>query len=342
MGELPVCTAPPAALVRDLCAAVGDLGGPQTSAERVWSLLRLLLLVLVLVGGAWLYWRSPLSGWSLAALLPAAVAYALLLIATHEMVHGTCLGLPRLEALLACLLSWPMAWPWATYQRLHRLHHRWTGCDPRDPERTELLPAERRRAGPLRRWIHRHLLVWRLLVLGGVGLIADTALKGRQLTGVDPGLIRARRVDAAGVLVVQALLIGVAIRYDVVGRYLLFWLVLERLIGAIVQFRGLVEHHGLWRRSACHLLTQLQVSRDVRCGAWFNALMGGLPNHCAHHAFPWIPSLRLPLARQRIDAVLRRHGAAPLPTLNGYGEAFRLLAGGCGVRLRDDAEWPGG
>ena len=56
----------------------------------------------------------------------AGVAYALLLIATNEMVHGTLLGWPLLEMVLACLISWPMAWPHATYARLQRSGWCWS------------------------------------------------------------------------------------------------------------------------------------------------------------------------------------------------------------------------
>ncbi|MEB3208190.1 MAG: hypothetical protein VKK63_04665, partial [Synechococcus sp.] len=45
----------------------------------------------------------------------------------------------------------------------------------------------------------------------------------------------------------------------------------------------------------------------------------------AHHAFPAIPSERLPLATRRIAMVLERHGAPPLPTLPSYGEALRVM-----------------
>jgi hypothetical protein len=48
--------------------------------------------------------------------------------------------MPSLEFGLGCLLSWPMAWPLATYSRLYLLHHRWNGLDARDPERTQPLP----------------------------------------------------------------------------------------------------------------------------------------------------------------------------------------------------------
>lgn len=312
-------------LTRDLCAAVADLLRPPTAFERALALLRLGLLMAVLTGCCWWFWLLPAGLPALLILLVAGGAYALLLIASHEMVHGTLLGWPRLERVLGCLLGWPMAWPYNTYARLHRLHHGWNAIDPRDPERTQVLPAERQRAGPLRRWVHRHLLVWRTLVLAGIGLIADTAWKGWRLQAVDPGLTAARWLDGLGVTLVQAALLAMASAHGVLVRYLLFWLVLERVIGAIVQARGLVEHHGLWRHQSSPLLSQLYGSRTVRAGAWLNALMGGLPHHSAHHAFPAIPSSRLPLASARVAAVLVAHGQPPVPSVAGYGAALALL-----------------
>ena len=312
-------------LVRDLCAAVADLGGKLTATERTWALLRLLVLSGLLMAGAWLFWLLPLGWLALVPLLMAGVAYALLLIATHEMAHGTLLGWPLLEMVLACMFSWPMAWPHATYARLHRLHHRWLGSDPRDPERTELLPAEWLRAGPIRGWVYRHLLIWRSFVLGGVGLIADTTIKGLRLEQVDPGLAGVRRIDGVGVVVIHGLMLTLAMAKGVFWRYLLFWLVLERVIGAIIQFRGLVEHQGLWQRQSSHLLTQLYGSRDVQAGTWLNSLMGGLPHHSAHHAFPWIPSPRLPVASERIAAVLCSYGKRPVPKVSSYFEALKQL-----------------
>ena len=313
------------ALVRDLCAVVRDLGAAPSPGERARASLRLTMLSALLLGGAWLYWRLPLGGAAIGAVLIAGVAYGLLLIATHEMVHGTLLGYRTVEQWLACLLSWPMAWPYLTYARLHHLHHRWNGCDPRDPERTTPLPQERLAAGPLRRLVQRHLLWWRVGVLGGVGLIADTARKGFWLQRQDQGLVQARFIDGAGVMALHTAMLLIALTQGELWRYLLFWLLLERVIGAIVQFRGLVEHHLLWRSREAQLLTQLYATRTINAGRWLNSLMGGLPHHGAHHAFPSIPSERLPLATRRIALVLERHGAPPLPTLPSYGEALRVL-----------------
>ena len=310
------------ALLHDLCFAVRDLGGELSLAERLLAGLRLVTLGLALLAGSWFYWRLPLGWLAIGAVLLAGVAYALLLIATHEMVHGTLLGIPRLEQPLACALSWPMAWPHLTYSRLHRLHHRWNGSDRRDPERTTPLPDQTPEADA--GWLlpQRHPLAWRLLVLGGAGLILDTALKGLRLERVDAGLTAARHWDGAGVVLLQSAMLVLALSQGVLCRYLLFWLLLERVIGAIVQFRGLVEHHGLWQAQSSHLFTQLYATRSIQAGPWLNALMGGLPHHSAHHAFPWIPSARLPEASQRIASVLQRHGAPALPQVASYGQAL--------------------
>ncbi len=130
------------AVVRDLCASVSDLSGPPTGREQLEATARPVGLALILGAGASAYWRLPLGIPAVAVLLGAGVACALLLIATHEMVHGTLLGSPGLEAILGCVLGWSMAWPFLTYSRLHQLHHRWNSRDPRDPGRTEGLASE--------------------------------------------------------------------------------------------------------------------------------------------------------------------------------------------------------
>jgi fatty acid desaturase len=318
-------------LDRLLVQAVADLQRPPTWAERWLATGRIVILGGLLIGGTLLYWTVLNGLWGLAVLPLAGVAYALLLIATHEMVHGTVWGLGSLEFGLGCLLGWPMAWPFATYARLHRLHHRWNGRDPRDPERTEILPSDSHSANPLSHWLHHHPWASRCLLLGGVGLILDTTRKGWQLRTADPKLTGAQRLDAAGVILLHAALLCIASHQGVVPRYLLFWFVLERVIGAIVQYRGLVEHHGLWHRADTlaggavlpQRLRQLATSRDVVSGAWWNALMGGLPHHSTHHAFPAISTSRLPLASERLHAVLLAQNW-PLPSqLGSYAEALK-------------------
>ena len=136
-------------------------------------------------------------------------------------------------------------------------------------------------------------------------------------------LLRSQILDGAGVMLLHSALLVLVLWHGQLWRYLLFWLVLERVIGAIVQARGLLEHHGLWRDHGGHLLTQLYATRNVAARGWLNALMGGLPHHSAHHAFPWIPTPRLPEATARITAVLASHGLLALPAADSYGAALR-------------------
>jgi fatty acid desaturase len=317
-----------------LVKAVADLHGPITWVERLASAGRLLGLLLLLVAAIAAYWLLPAGFAGCLVLLLAGVAYALLLIATHEMVHGTLLGWRSLEFGLGCLLSWPMAWPFATYARLHLLHHRWNGGDGRDPERTQRLPADPLPASPLQGWLQCHPFALRCLLLGGVGLIVATARQGWRLRTVDLRLDQARRLDGAGVILLHSCLLALAIHQGVLLRYALLWLVLERVIGAVVQYRGLVEHHGLWRQAAGQSgaeplpqrLRQLATSRDVASGPWLNALMGGLPHHSTHHAFPALSTARLPEATLRLHAVLRSQGWPLPPRLKTYAAALRETA----------------
>jgi fatty acid desaturase len=310
-----------ASLSSELRAAGADL------ANTSWRLgvLRLLLPGLLLVLGSWFYWTTTNSYLGLLAVIIAGVAYALLLICTHEAIHGTLLGVPWLEFALSCLIGWPMAWPAATYYCLHLLHHRWNGLDPRDPERIEPLQTEIQSAGFLRRWHQRHPFWWKALGLGGLGMIANAYGKGWRLCDEQGQLANRLRLDLGGTLVVHLLLLTLVVGQGIFWKYLLFWLTLERVIGAIIQTRSLIEHWGLWRHGENHLVTQLLASRTVIASKWMNAAMGGLPHHSAHHAFPCIPFQRLPEATERIEQILSRHGREYLPKACSYLGALRLL-----------------
>lgn len=308
-------------LAVELSRAVAGLERIDAGPNR----LRLLGLLSLLLLGSLGYWTLPHAGLAIAAALLAGLAYALLLISTHEMVHGTCLGQPRLEFALGCLLSWPMAWPFASYASLHQLHHRWNGSDRRDPERVQPLLSEWRRAGRLQRWCLRHPLPVRALLLGGIGLILETLRQGWRLRDQDPRLNQRLCLDLVAITGLHGGLLALACAQGLLLRHALFWLLLERVIGAIVQCRGLIEHHGLWRARGSHLLTQLYGSRSVRSSPLVNALMGGLPHHAAHHAFPMLPTAQLPLATRRIEAVLARHDLPPLPMAGSYRAAIAEL-----------------
>jgi fatty acid desaturase len=92
-----------------------------------------------------------------------------------------------------------------------------------------------------------------------------------------------------------------------------------------MQARGMIEHHGLWRPSTTYELTQLYTSRNIAAGPLVNFLMGGLPHHSLHHAYPSIPYDRLPEASAIAETELARHGKPPLPRVASYAEGLALL-----------------
>ena len=294
-------------LIQDLHAAVADL---QTRPIEP-AITRLLWLLSLLALGGIGYWLLPSWPLRVLAALLVALAETLLLIATHEACHGTLLGRRHLELALAALISWPMAWPLFTYRQLHRLHHRWNGCDPRDPERVELV-----RPAPWRQ----------LLLAGGAGLILRTVQAALLLQAQQPALRRALLIDAVGVLLVQGVILALVAQHGQWLAYGFCWLLVERVAGGLLQLRGAIEHWQLWQPQAHPLLTQLYSSRTVAVPGWLSPLLGGLPHHSVHHAFPAIPADRLEQATQRVDAVLAQHGYPPLPRCRGYSEALMLLA----------------
>jgi fatty acid desaturase len=299
-------SASPTPLISDLHAAVADLRG----TSRGPACRRLLLLLSLLTLGGVAFWSVEWLPLRVAAAVLVALAETLLLIATHEACHGTLLGRRRLELALAALISWPMAWPLCTYRQLHGLHHRWNGSDLRDPER-----LHRQQSGQ-----------WRWLLLeGGAGLILRTVQEALALQAQQPRLRRALLADVLGVLVVQSLLITLAVQHGQLLAYALCWLLVERLAGALLQLRGAIEHWQLWRPQAHPLLTQLYSSRTVDVPAWLNELLGGLPHHSVHHAFPALSTAALPEATERVEAVLQAHGYSPLPRCQGYDQALKLL-----------------
>jgi fatty acid desaturase len=125
-------------------------------------------------------------------------------------------------------------------------------------------------------------------------------------------------IDGVGIVALHGVLLGWALTAGAIGRYLVFWVVVERIVGIIIQAREHLEHYGLWRSSHSHLLTQLYATRNVQAIGLVNWLMGGLPYHSIHHAFPGIPFDRLPEAFDRVQAVLAAHGQPPLVVAPGY------------------------
>lgn len=287
--------------------------------------LRLLILLLPSLACLWMYWQEPRLLVALPWLLMATALYSLVLISTHDISHGTLLDQGDLEQAVGCALSWPVGWPYLTYRNLHMLHHRMNGMDLRDPERREPTSQEAARVHPLRQWHFRHPFWGSAVLMGGAQLIGSMFWFGWKLRNDHSRLLGGMRIDAIGIVLVQVLMFAVAIGLGGLLKLLLMLFVVERIVGAVMQVRGMIEHHGLWQPNSTYELTQLYTSRNIDAGPIVNFLMGGLPHHSLHHAYPSIPYHNLPEASRIASTILKEHGKPPLPMVSSYAAGTALL-----------------
>jgi hypothetical protein len=92
------------ALVREICAAVADLGAMPNRRERLWAVLRLVLLTAVLFSAAWLYWLLPLGWAAISAVLLAGVAGCTACITAGTAAMPATLSAPR-----PCRRNWRLS-----------------------------------------------------------------------------------------------------------------------------------------------------------------------------------------------------------------------------------------
>ncbi|GAB1540855.1 hypothetical protein NUACC21_35240 [Scytonema sp. NUACC21] len=292
-----------------------------------WAgLLRFSILGFVFLSLVALAWSVPSLPLFVSLTTLAGVFYAFWLVSTHDMTHKTLTGWTWFDSLMPRLISWPMLWPHSLYAEMHRLHHAWNGIDFRDPERVQWTWQEYQQVHPLLQWYVRYQWVSDIFVLGGIGLIIKTFIQALRFRKLVSGIWQQMLLDLTGMLVVHAVLLIAVISQGELLRYLLFWLILERVIGIIVQTRDHLEHYALWGRFTNHQLTQLYSCRNLKTSFPVGWLMGGLNYHAVHHAFPDIPFNQLPAAFLRIQEVLQQHGLPLMELEAGYINSTYLLS----------------
>lgn len=281
------------------------------------GLLRFSILGLIFVGLVILAWSVPNGILFVAATMLAGVVYGFWLICTHDMTHQTLTGWNWFDSIMPRLMSWPMLWPYSIYAEIHRLHHGWNGIDLRDPERLQWTWQEYQQAHPILRWYVSNQWLCDIFILGGMGLIIKTFIKGVRFQNL-ASMRRQLLLDITGILFIQSVLLMLAIFHGEIGHYILFWLILERIIGIIAQTRDHLEHYALWGKFTTHQLTQLYACRNIKTSSLVSWLMGGLDYHAVHHTFADIPFNQLPEAFERIQKVLEKHNLPLMKREAGY------------------------
>lgn len=301
-------------LIKDLKNATADLHqvNPLVGLWRLGVISLCFAAAIVLAWwkvGTWnFYFWTVVAGWF----------YAFLFVCTHDAVHHTLTGWVWLDEFSSRLIAWPMLWPFGCYSQLHRLHHGWNGTNLQDPERVQWSWEEYQQASQLQRFYVRHQWPIDLFILGGIGLIIKTWFKAWRLKSSFPRLKFQFWLDTGGIALTILSLFALAYSHGVLLQALIFWLLLERVTGLILQTRDHLEHYGLWQNQGQYLLTQLYACRNLEVSPLVSWLMGGLNYHAVHHAFPTIPFNQLDIAFERIQAVLEQYNLPPMTLAQGY------------------------
>lgn len=302
-------------LSHDLRAAVADLN----EINPRLGLIRFASLGFITIGLGVLTWQADSIGWFMLGAIATSIPYTFWLIGNHDAAHRSLTGWHWFDALTPRLIAWPMLIPAGTYSQVHQLHHGQNATDLRDPERVQWTDTEYKAAPAWQRWYVRHQWPIDIFVLGSLGLIIKTFLDGYKLKASSAYLPQQMATDAIGILGVQITILSLlSLQSFSLWKYLLFLIMIERGVGVIMQTRAHIEHYGLWQQVGSYQITQLYACRNLKTPAYVNWIMSGLPYHAVHHAFPQIPSYRLPEAFRRIQAVLQRHHMPPMTTASGY------------------------
>lgn len=252
---------------------------------------------------------TPIDGLWFVVAVAAGVLYASLLVLTHDGLHFTLTGWRVFDNVFSRLVSYPILWPHATYGELHRIHHKFNGNNPQDPENVMATRVQWEKGSRLGQFYRRHQWGINLFVSGGLGLIAHHWMVAFRLREGRPKLVRAMRTDFWCILIWYSVMTWLLISQGIFLRwFVLFWF-MERIIGFVHQLRSQVEHYGEWHPHKDPLETQLFSARNTRTHWLVSQFMNGLNFHSVHHAFPTIPFYKLSRTHEALLKVCAEHNA---------------------------------
>ncbi|MBO3464032.1 fatty acid desaturase [Aetokthonos hydrillicola Thurmond2011] len=186
-------------IAQELQQVTADLGQVNSGV----GLLRFSILGWIFLSLVVLAWSASNGILFVAATMLAGVFYGFWLICTHDMTHQTLTGWKWFDSIIPRLMSWPMLWPYSIYAELHRLHHGWNGIDLRDPERVQWTWQEYQQAHPRIRWYVTHQWLCDIFILGGIGLIIKTFIRGLRFQNLLASMRRQLLLDFTGIVFVH-------------------------------------------------------------------------------------------------------------------------------------------
>ena len=305
---------------KELAQVVQDLRtmSPWPGLRKITTLVLIISAFLYVIFGTESLWVFVVSS------VGFAFFYASLLFTTHDACHKTLTGWKWFDEVFPRVISVLPFWPHATYQELHKLHHKMNGAALEDPERTHWSYEEYLNSGFVGRVYARHQVFARTFLLGGFGLITELFKEGIRISKRSPAVRKALLWDLATLGIGFGSLVGISIHFGVFWKFAAFYLCLERITGGIIQTRNTLEHYGLWGRHSNYFETQLYNCRNIKTHSLVSWYFNGLNFHSVHHAFPDLPFFNLKEGHKRLSTLLAQKGK-PLIETKGYLTTFWTL-----------------
>lgn len=318
-------------IARELAQAVATF-------EKVspWPAVRKLLgYLLTLPLAIWAAWQSPTTLGFVFFSAIAGLIYGSMMITTHDCIHHTFTGNKTFDFVFPRLISWPMLWAHGIYDETHKLHHMMNGQELRDPERITFTETEYLQAGFLKRLYIRHQWLLSMVVIGGFGAIYKTVAKGLTFASKSKGMRQNIWGDLIGILAINGVIYGTMIQLGMGLKYFAFYLILERVVGFVMQFRLHIEHYGLWGKAPTFYQAQIVNCRNFTTNRFMAWYYNGLCFHTVHHAFPTIPFYQLENAHRAMDVVYGKYGRKIPIEEDGYLGSLKRLTKST-LLIRDD------
>ncbi|MEO7273749.1 MAG: fatty acid desaturase [Vicinamibacterales bacterium] len=257
-------------------------------------------LVLTLAGIA-LSLRGGAVSWAVGQALTAAALVQWFVI-LHECGHETLFRTRRWHRLIGPIAGAFAAIPFASWTRIHRRHHKWTGWQDLDPTAVSLLP---RRRSPLelavvnlawRLWLPLFAVMYRLSNywhLPRLRRMFPAAQDRRAITGSIAAL--------AGLYLALGAAAGVATALRAAGLAVVLSFAIEDLL--LLSQHAHVPHHV----SAGNVvrpfpaMEQDVFTRSLRLPSWVSAWLLHFDAHELHHMYPFVPGYHLRAIAHRTD-----------------------------------------
>jgi fatty acid desaturase len=282
---------------------------PFESTEPIPGLIKYLSMAIPLFFAAWwLIFYSPDFSTLILLCIPFSIAFASLIITTHDAIHTTLTGIKAFDEIAPRLVSWPVYWIHSIYQEVHKLHHKMNGSNLSDPERVQYTVKEYENSSRPMKFFIRNQWFINLFVFTGLGSIYKTTYYGSKFFKSSKSMRRAFVMDAVGILVLNFIIVSLAIQADRLSFYAIWYLITQYFVGFVLQLRSHVEHYGLWGKGSNFYDTQVWNCRNMNVPSIVSWYFNYLSFHTIHHAFPRVPFYKLEKAQNEMKRVYEAHG----------------------------------